>query len=412
MHRRFSAAAIAFFVCVATTPSFAAGLYVAEFATTDMGAAGSGSLARGDDAASGVQNPAAMTRLDSHQLHLGLAPGISVVEFDPDPDTPVAGGDGGNQGGLIPLMSTGYVHKISDRFRAGLGVYSISGASLDPNNNWAGRNQVTEITLLTVSLLPSVAVRVTDWLSVGAGPFITYATLDWKLRAPLPGPGNNEGSVRFDKIDDTKVAAVVGLLLEPRDDLRVGLLYQSKTDLELEGDVRLPGSLGPVDVRLELPLAQAVRGDVHWQVTKHLALSAGGAWENWDELEDTTIGLGSSASSVRLGFKDTWKVRGGVHYQLTERLMVQTGLSYDSSALRNRDRTPALPIDEQWRLGFGAVYDWSADRSFGVSFQYTNLGKSKVNNSALKGDYRDNNIFFLQMSVAFKKLPWDGWASL
>ena len=57
------------------------------------------------------------------------------------------------------------------------------------------------------------------------------------------------------------------------------------------------------------------------------------------------------------------------------------------------------------------VYDWTPDKTLGVSLQYTNLGKSKINNDALKGDYRDNNIFFLQMSINFKKLPWDGKAS-
>ncbi len=136
------------------SPVAAGGLYVGEFATSDMGAAGSGILARGGDASSAIANPSTMTRLDSHQLNLGLAPGASIIKFDQDSGTPVAGNNGGNQGGLIPLVGGAYVHKISDRFRAGLGLFSISGASLAPNGNWAGRNQVTNSRLFSPSIIP------------------------------------------------------------------------------------------------------------------------------------------------------------------------------------------------------------------------------------------------------------------
>ena len=217
------------------SPVAAGGLYLSEFATSDMGAAGSGILARGGDASSAMANPSTMTRLDSHQLSLGLAPGAAVIKFDRDSSTPVAGNNGGNQGGLIPLVGSAYVHKVSDRFRAGLGLFSVSGAALDPNNGWAGRNQVTDIQLFSLTFIPTVAVRLTDWLSVGAGPAITYATLDWKLKVPV-GPG--EVNVKMDDLDDWAVAALVGVLVEPSDEFRVGLVYQSETTLKLSGDTK------------------------------------------------------------------------------------------------------------------------------------------------------------------------------
>lgn len=388
------------------TPVFAGGLYVSEFATPDMAAAGSGALVTGSGGASALRNPALMTGLDSHQLHLGLAPGASVVKFDQDSDTPVAGNNGGNQGGFIPLLSAGYVHKLSDRVRLGLGTFSISGASLDPKSDWAGRNQVTKIQLFTLSFLPTVGVRITDWLSVGGGPAITFATLDWKLsvpdQSPLAPPGA-ENDVKLDDLDDWGVGGIVGLLIEPMDDVRVGLVYQSKTKLTLSGDVN-----GAANVKLRLPLPHAVRADVRWQALDHLAFSFGGAWEDWSELEDTRLNLGPVQSTVRLGFKDTYKLRGGIHYQLDEKTLLQTGVSFDSSALRTADRTPALPIDKQWRWGVGGTYKWSDATTIGYGFQYANLGESKIENAALKGKFKNNEIFFFVMTLNFEKLPWDG----
>lgn len=399
-----------FCVLLATSPpSRAGGLYVSEFATGDMGAAGSGILAGGaSDSSSSVANPATMTLVDSHQLQLGLAPGLSNIEFDTAPDTPVSGGDGNDQGGLVPLLSSSYVHRLSDRIRIGLGLVSISGAGLDPDNSWAGRNQVTEITLISLTAVPQVAVRITDWLSIGGGPAITYATLDWKLRVPLPGPPGNEGPFKFDGIDDVDVAATVGVLLTPFENLRIGFVYQSETELELSGNVDVPVGANPVDVKLELPLAEAFRVDAVWHVTDDVAFSMGGAHENWSALSTTDINLGPAESSVRLGFRDTWKLRAGVHVDLTDRWLVQTGVSYDSSALRKRDRTPALPIDEQWRIGVGAVYKWTEDKVVSFSFQYTDLGDSAIDNAALKGDYTNNEIYFFQMGIKFKHLPWAG----
>jgi len=170
---------------------------------------------------------------------------------------------------------------------------------------------------------------------------------------------------------------------------------------------------GSVDTKLELPLAHAFRADAIWQATDDLAFSFGGAFENWSALEDTDLDLGPVESEVHLGFKDTWKLRGGVHYQLNERWMVQTGLSYDSSALNTSDRTPALPIDEQWRWGIGGTYAWSESTTIGFGFQYLNLGRGNIDNTAIpfKGDYKDNEILFFMLNFNFAQLPWDGMAS-
>jgi long-chain fatty acid transport protein len=388
----------------------AGGLFLSEFATTDMGAAGSGLLAGNSKSSATLGNPAAMTLLDSHNLHLGIAPGASFVEFDPDNDPRNGGGDGGNQGGFVPLLSAGYVHKLTDRIRLGLGSFSMAGAVLDPNDDWVGRSEATDISLMTLTFKPSVGIRVTDWLSVGAGAIVTYATLDWELRTPLgPGPNPAETRVKLDDLNDWGAGAVVGVLAEPHEDVRVGLIYQSKTNLTLRGNTSTSGPLvDNLDTKLDLDLPQAVRGDVRWQALERVAFSFGGAWEDWGSLQTTRIRLGGFDNRVRLGFRDTYKLRGGIHYQLNEKTMLQTGLSYDSSALRTRDRIAALPIHEQWRWGIGGSYDWSAGTRIGWAFQWTHLGQGKLDTSNVKGEYDRNDIFFFVLTLNLSKLPWDG----
>lgn len=84
--------------------ALAAGLFLTEMATPDLGTAAAGRAATADNAAIAFGNPAGMTRLDSSQMLVGLQPAYGITEFDKDNDTTVSGGNGGNALGFIPSM--------------------------------------------------------------------------------------------------------------------------------------------------------------------------------------------------------------------------------------------------------------------------------------------------------------------
>ena len=160
--------------------SQAGGLYIGEFGTPSMGTAGAGANAGASDASTSFHNPAGMTRIRGKELMVTGGLIYSTVKFDPDFDTPIPGGNGGDAGGPAPLGGAFYVHSISERLKLGANVISITGAMLDYNNNWTGRYLNTDVTLLTVTFFPTIADRITDWLSVGGGPQVMYAGLELK----------------------------------------------------------------------------------------------------------------------------------------------------------------------------------------------------------------------------------------
>jgi long-chain fatty acid transport protein len=377
----------------------AGGLYLQEYATSSMGTAGAGRHAYASDGGTILHNPAGMTRLEGHELFAGFGPGVSTIKFDTTNDPVNQGGNGGDQGGFIPLLGAGYSHKLHDRVRLGMGVFAVSGAALSPQNTWAGRGQVTQLSLLTIATNPGVAVKVTDWLSIGGNWLIVYATLDWKLRLPT------EQQLRFKDSDDVEYAGMASILLEPMEGLRFGLLYQSEVDLQLRGSARGPAGLNP-DFQMELPLAQYVRVSAYWDATDKLALLFSAGWEDWSTMGRVGVDVAGFSSDVALGFDDTWRVGGGLHYQLTPDWMLQTGYSYDSSALKNKNRTAALPIDEQHRLGFGAVHQFSEKLRVGVSFEWVHLGKAKIRKPALRGSYERNDLFFVGFNVNWGVESW------
>ncbi|MEZ4331693.1 MAG: outer membrane protein transport protein [Myxococcota bacterium] len=388
------------------------GLYMNELSTTAQANAGAGRVAWAPDASATLHNPALMTELSDHGFAAGFSLVFGNVHFDADaaPDPSTGTGNGGNQAGIAPLASMSYVHVLSDRVRLGFSFYSISGSVLDPSNDWAGRYQMTELSLLTISLSPVVAVRVTDWLSVGAGPVISYGVLDWKLKAPLPFPPGAETKVHLDELDDWQAAARIGVTLKPHEDVSLGVYYNSETKFELSGNVQL-GGLGPGNLDTDMPLAQFVEVGAHWQVSDRLALLASFDWEDWSAADDLDITIGGNRIAAGTGFEDTYKVGLGANYRAADDWLIQGGVAFDTSAFRNKDRTAAIPIDRQVRVSIGAQHEISDALTLGGSFTYVNLGSAEIRANTVRGDYQDNDLFILGLTLAFDRLPWNGMAT-
>jgi len=349
--------------------SHAGGLYLSSFGDPSMGTASAGANAIANDASTAHNNPAGMTRLDDHQFLGGLAPGFSTVEFDPDADTPSGGTDGGDQGDFVPIMSSSYVHKLS----------------------------------FTLTFLPTVAVRLTDWLSVGAGAAVTYGKLEMKVRAPVL----MEPTLRLQSLDDWAAAAVASVLIEPCPDLRFGVVYQSETEFHLDGKIEIPVGVTPA-LELELPLPQFVRASLYWDATDRIALVMSSGWEDWSKAKSLPISASMGSTALALKFRDTWYVGAGGYYKLNDKWTLQTGLRYDSSALRDADRTTALPSDRIWTFAVGGLYDYSETLRIGLGFSWASLGDAKVNNPRVKGEYSRNELFLFNVSLNWKKLPWSG----
>jgi long-chain fatty acid transport protein len=268
---------------------------------------------------------------------------------------------------------------------------------------------VTEIELFSLTFLPTVAVRVTDWLSVGAGAAVTYGRFDMRVRLPastIP----TEPEVRLKNLDDWAVAPVASVLIEPTPDLRFGVVYMGETDFELDGKIKLPGGLplSAIATELKLPMARALRTSIYWDATDRIALVMNSGWEDWSTAKSLPISGANGGTAIPLKFRDTWYLGLGGYYQLNDEWRLQTGFRYDSSALKDRNRTTALPVDRAWTFAMGGLYDFSEKLGLGFAFSWTNLGNGSVNNPRVKGKYTRNEVFLFNVSLNWKKLPWSG----
>ena len=388
--------AIIFSIC--PNISIAGGLYINEFGTPSMGVAGAGANAVAVDASTSFHNAAGMTRLDGKQLMGAGGLFYADVQFDPDPDTPIPGSDGGDAGGLAPLLAGFYVHSLSDRWKLGANLITITGAVLDYDDDWAGRFLNTEVTLLTLTFFPSIAYRVNKWLSLGGGPQVMYADLEIKAKVPPP---NGNGEVKIDG-NDLAYGFGLGALFEVSERTRFGVVYQSEIEPEFSGDVKIspPGLSAGTDTTITL--AQFIKVSGYHELNDRWALLGTVGWEDWSAFKDINISTGQGSQVLERNWKDTWKFAAGVHFRPVEKWMLQFGASYDTSPVDSDDRTPDMPIDRQIRLATGVQYKWSERLSTGAQFVYADYGKAKIDNALLKGEYKRNDIFFFAINANWK----------
>lgn len=412
------AAAASFTLAGAGSSARAAGLFLTEMATPDMGRAAAGRAAIAEDAATAFTNPAGMTRLEGTHLLAGLQGGFGNVRFDRGNGTTVSGGNGGNASGAFPGAGLYAVHSITPDLRIGLSLGSNFGGMLEYERGWSGRYYGTKADLVTFGAYPVAAYKVTDWLSVGAGAQIVYGRLNNKtsVAAPL---GGSDGQIQLES-SDVGFGGTAGVLIEPVAGTRFGVTYTSLVDLDFEQRPDLTGG-GPVfdaldpristaDVDLGLTIPQTVMLSGYHDLTPAIAVMGNVTWQNWSKFGQPSLeisGATTSQTTANLDYNDTWGLALGARWRVLPKLSWSAGVAFDTSPMSKSQRTPALPLDQQIRVGTGVQYALADGVSLGAAYQYLNLGEGDLDrergslSGRLQGNYSTNEVHFVNVSVAW-----------
>jgi long-chain fatty acid transport protein len=370
-------------MAIALPPAQAGGLYLYELGTPDVGAAAAGWAARAQDASTVFTNPAGMTRLEKSELLVGIQPLYLRSEFSPDDNTTTSGPDG-DASTWLPAGGLYYVHNLMPKLKIGLSTVGYFGLGLEYENDWVGRYYIQEIKLQALGIQPALAYQVTDWLSFGAGVVALYGVLDQKAAVNNPGPNQDDGRLKIED-DDWTYQVNLGVLVEPRKGTRFGLTYLSEGDLEFKDEPNF-SNLGPgleailgtqgildAEIEVEFTMPQAVMLSGYHELNDRWAIMGNLGWQDWSEFGKVGVTLTSEDASkltVDRNYKDTWHVAVGGQYRVADPWLLTAGVAYDSSMVDDDDRTPDLPLGEQWRFGLGASYDWSEKLALGLGYTF------------------------------------------
>jgi long-chain fatty acid transport protein len=413
--------------------AFAGGIILYEVGTADVGLASAGYNARAQDASTVLTNPAGMTRLEGSQVLLGGQILWSNTKFSPGSGTsPALGGnDGGyavGSNGWFPGGGVFFSHSASPDLKLGFAATGNFGLGLKYDDNWVGRYYVQETTLVGITLLPSIAYKVNDKLSLGASVNAMYGKFKDQVAINNLNPLFGDGRL---KLDDSTWGwgANLGLLYEFDPGTRFGLTWNSQVDLDFGGPAqwanlapRLSASLasrGLLDASIDagIKVPQQAMASLYTQVNDRWALLGSVGWQQWSKFGLLQLGIQDSRNptsiSLDLDFEDTWHVALGAQYRVSEPWLLSFGMAYDSGFYSGSDVSPVLPVGAAWRFGLGGQQQLSKSNYWGIAAEYVYGGTLDVNKQGdlpvvaggrgdLVGSYENVGILFLSAYYNWK----------
>jgi long-chain fatty acid transport protein len=269
--------------------------------------------------------------------------------------------------------------------------------ALEYENHWVGRYYVESGTLMGLSLLPSVAYRATDRLSLGASLNATYGILDDRVRINRAGTGP-DGKL---ELDDRAwgFGLNLGLLYELDDATRVGITYNSEIELDFAPTARFSGA-GPVleallrlrglldaQLGMEVYVPQGVNLSLFRQIDDRWALLGSAGWQDWSRFGRVNVSIDDTdnprSATADLDFEDTWHLALGAQYRLSAPWLLSFGMAYDSKFQDPSRIGPMLPINDGWRFGLGIQNQAAKDVEWGVAAEYVYAGSTDVDKQGI-----------------------------
>lgn len=364
--------------------SQAAGFYIQEQSVKGLGSAFSGSVTSLEDASTIYFNPAGMTKLDRGQINVGthlLIPRSNMTDTGSTfPGAAVAGGDGGNPYSPTPVPNFYAAYPVlQDRLWAGIGVSAPFGLSNDYDDGWFGRFDSTETSLTTINVQPSIAIKATEWLSIGGGIDIQYA--DAKLKAAVSNVAS-EGLSTL-KGDDISYGFNAGIQIKPLPNTEFGAHYRSAMSHKLDGRISVEGlTAGNFDVSgtaaLDLPDI-ATFGVAH-DLRDDLRLTAQATWFGWNNFQDITAidDNGTIRSSVVQNYQTTWAFAIGGEYDWNDNLTLRAGYQYDETPTTDLYRSTRTPDGDRNWFSTGASYKLNDNIDLDFAATYINISHESI----------------------------------
>jgi long-chain fatty acid transport protein len=413
---------------------FASGFQLVEQNASGLGNAFAGQAAGIEHAGAIFFNPAALTRVPGKNLVISVEPiGLGTTFADSGSTRPSLGGftfpvpagsDGGDAGKWTPVPNGYFSAQVGDSVWVGVGFNVPFGLETDWSVDWLGRFHATNSKIETYNINPTVAFKVSDAFSLGAG--VSYQHLNAKLSqnaayggisyagaiaagtaAGGPAVGAAAGAAVLAQLGGQAGLALegpatiegdsnawgwnAGALLKLGDEGHLGVSYRSKVEHDIDGTATftgaptfsLPGALapigaglnarfasGPVTAKVELPDTLSIAAAYQ---NEKVEVLADWTWTGWSSIQslDVVRTDGTPLTSLTLKFEDTWRAGLGVNVKMNEAWKLRLGTAYDKAPVQDQYRGPRLPdTNRVWAAG---GFEWKLSKKALVDVGYAHI---------------------------------------
>lgn len=440
MHKILTPRLIPALIAVAFSGTAAAsGFQLWEQNGSGLGNSYAGSAAVAENASTVFFNPAGMTQLQAREVSFGGNVITTSYKFsDNGSSTGVLTGDG-NDGGGTGFVPNAYMSMaLTKDLYFGLGIGAPFGLKTEYDNPWTGAAQSVKFEVKTININPSLAWRVNDTISLGAG--LNWQRLEAEyVRAVgvtrINGVVDVADATATLKLDGDSWGWNVGALFKIGPATKVGVSYRSAVKHDVKGDVSVTsngnatanGTVAALnaggassDTKASIKLPDTFIVSATHELSDRWLLLGDVSWTGWSSIPKVDImrtsGVlnGATAQTLDTNFRDTWRVAAGATYKMSDALKLKMGIAYDQTPVKGPDtRLVSLPDNDRVWLSLGTQWKPTKATALDVGGAYIFVKDSQINNNqttasattnrgTVKGDYEANAwILGAQFSMAF-----------
>jgi len=422
----FAAASLGVALAGAWSTAGAAGFALLEQNASGLGNAYAGQAASAQDASTIFFNPAGMTSLPDRQVVLsgvGIRPSATFSNSASTPPLGRAGlsGTGGDAGSWAFLPGLYAAFAITNDLRVGIGVNSPFGLKTDYETPWLGQYQALHSKLETVNVNPSIAYRLNNVVSLGAGVNWQRAKAELSQAVYFGAAGDGVANIEG---DSDAWGWNVGAMFQLSDDMRVGMAYRSNVKQDLDGTVTfsrppgIPSALAPDgDISASVNLPETASVSVFQKFGDKWDLMGDITWTHWSRFKDLTItrSTGALLSTQPENWDDSWRFSLGLNYHANEKLTLRFGTAYDQTPVPDANRTARIPDNDRIWASIGLQYAFTPALLIDVGYSHLFVKNGSINQpnsgitalpaaarGSLVGDYDSSvDIVGLQLTWSF-----------
>jgi long-chain fatty acid transport protein len=332
----------------------------------DAIARGNAYVATADNPSAIYYNPAGISQLQGQNARAGLYLVSAGIDFESALGKATAKSD------FKPVPEFYYVYSPESLpLSFGLGAYAPYGLSLDWGYNAPFKVHAEKGNLLYLCVNPVVAWKITETLSIAAGPTINYSSADF-IQGINP---MTDDRIKVDG-DGMAYGFNAGLRWQPHEQWAFGVNYRYATTVDYTGSARTTLAApynGPTSASASIRFPQFIVAGVSYRPTTNWNFEFDVDWTDWDNVNNIPIrGTPVGNLNLVLNYRSSFMYEFGATRQLGRGYYASLGYFYSENSSPDVTFNPIIP-DSDLHLGSigighrGRRWDWSAAYHFGYN---------------------------------------------
>jgi long-chain fatty acid transport protein len=371
-----------------------------------MGHTGTGTAL---DGASLFFDPGAVVQLQDNYIQAGISPLVFQSAFNPANTFSTY-----RTANKIatPFTFYGTFGPKASWWKAGLAIYTPFGGLTDWGDNWPGKYYLESLDLKTIFFQPTLSIKVTDFMSIGAGFVYNHGDVDLTQALPLQNQANQDGQAHLSGTG-TGYGWNAGIYFKTLSGVTIGISHRSGVSTDFSGSADF--TVAPA-LQGEFPSPNTFKSTISLPGTTSLGLGfyPSPQWiiaadlniVGWNVFKDLSFTYGQKSSEIStttlpMNYGDAGSFRLGAQFKPNSNLSLRIGGGVASAAAGAYYVYPDVPDANRIYFTGGIGYKLGAHLNVDASFEYEHLEPRMTNlYGNFPGTY-DTNVYIPGIALAY-----------